>query len=168
MPRARSSATSVLFTSPERIETTTSSVSASVTRRPPWTFFGMSRAASIASIRLPPPWTTIDLFPEVHAVATASRAECAELAVLEEASAQLHDVGHRESLRLRQAEDPVQVLDRLRGGPLEEVVDGGDDDRPAAAGAGASSRRAPAASRRRPSARGGARPGWTLTNGRPA
>ena len=58
----------------------------------------------------------------------------AELAVLEEAPPHLHDVDHREALRLRQAEDPVQILDRLGGGALEEVVDGGDDDRPPAAG----------------------------------
>ena len=73
-PRERSSATSDLFTRPERIDTTTSSVSGSVILRPRYVFFGILRAWSEASMRLPPPWTTTTFSPDVQLAAIAARA----------------------------------------------------------------------------------------------
>src|SRR5450756_3089009 len=50
-PRERNSATSDLFTRPDRIETTTSSVSGSVIRSPRYVFFGILSAVSYTHLR---------------------------------------------------------------------------------------------------------------------
>src|SRR5215510_9381319 len=140
-PAAHSAATNAVLMRPASTDTTVSSVSASVTRRPSANTGALPRAFRSASIARPPPWTTATgpedwsaAMPAAAAriAAASSRSSPPSLRSVILTAAQLLAWFARGARSLQpqpfvEAEGDVEVLHRLSGRPLHEVVDADDE-----------------------------------------